>query len=338
MRGAREAFLDVSPGERRAVVTLDGRPERLWIERRGDDPALKLGARVAARVRRVEPALRTAFLDLGTDAGAVTPLAADVTEGAALEVEITAEPRRGKEAAARVLGPATGLAPRLLSPAPDLEERLRTCVGEPPQRGQAARDAADEAEDAALAVEHALGEGASLAIERTRALTAVDVDGGAGRGEAGRAARRTNLAALAEAARLLRLKGLGGLVVVDLVGGAQDEGVLAAAKAAFAPDAPGVVFGPLSRLGLLQLAKPWRGTPVEDRLLNAGRPTTETCAVRLVRALERAGRSDPGSRLEGVCDPAAAATAATLVAELGPRFSVRGDLGHAPGRPDIRRL
>ena len=62
---ARRAFLDVTPGETRGVVTLDGRPEHLILARDDDDPRLQPGARIAARVRKVEPAFASAFVGLG---------------------------------------------------------------------------------------------------------------------------------------------------------------------------------------------------------------------------------------------------------------------------------
>ena len=53
---ARRAYLDTTPGEIRGVVTLDGRPEHLMLARDDDDPRLQPGARIAVRVRKVEPA------------------------------------------------------------------------------------------------------------------------------------------------------------------------------------------------------------------------------------------------------------------------------------------
>ncbi len=322
-------------------MTLDGRPERLWIERPADPAPGRLGAESVARVRKIEPSLRTAFLDLGDGVEAVAPLTPGVAEGQALRVQVTAEARRGKAAVVRGLGPTPeGPVPRLLQPGPTLEARLAAAAGEPAVTGREARELADEAEDLALAVEHPLPGGGSLAIETTRALIAVDVDLGAATGDAGRAIRRANLAAVESVARLLRLKGLGGPVVVDLAGAGRDgEALLAAARAAFAPDQPGVVFGPLSRLGLLQLARPWRETPIEHRLLATdGRATPETIAIRLLRALERSGHDDRGGRFEALCSPVVAAFAAPLVVQLGPRFTIRADPGRGPENTDIRRL
>ena len=69
----RRSYLDRGIGETRGVVTLDGRPERLIVRRDDDDPRLVLGAKLVARVASVEPALATAFLDLGPGAEAILP-------------------------------------------------------------------------------------------------------------------------------------------------------------------------------------------------------------------------------------------------------------------------
>jgi hypothetical protein len=122
----RRLYLDHGPGEARGVVTLDGRPERLLIRRIDDSPRQRVGARLVARVRRVDRGLATAFIDLGEAPDAVLALTGAVgalVEGAAIEVEITAAPRRHKGAIARLIGPADG-APRLISDASGLADQL----------------------------------------------------------------------------------------------------------------------------------------------------------------------------------------------------------------------
>ena len=268
--------------------------------------------------------------------------AARLREGQAVEVEIAAPARRGKAAAARLVGPGEG-PPRRLTPPQSIAGRLEALApGEAVVRGAEARAAADLAEEQALAVEHPLGGGASLAIETTRALTAIDVDlGGAAGGDGRRGQARLNARAVGEGARLLRLKGLGGLVVFDLAGRGQDaEPALAAARAAFAPDMPGVVFGPVTRLGTLQLALPWRATPLAERLLDAdGRPSAATVARRLARAIE--AEAAHAVRLRALCAPEVADEAeglrAALVERLGPRFDILADPGRARTDFEIRR-
>ncbi len=338
----RRLYLDRGPGEARGVVTLDGRPERLWIERKGEPAFPRLGERHRARVEELSPGLGLARLALagGLEAALPLPKQAPLPRGAIVEIEIAAEPRAGKAAIARLLGPSAG-APERLQSAPDLKTRLKTAAPDAAiLGGDAAREAADEAEEAALAQTHPLAGGLTLHIEPTRALTAVDVDwSGASRPSAA-AAMRTNQLALVEAARLLRLKSIGGAAVVDLVGFPRDrDQVGAAARAAFAPDQPGVVVAPVNRFGLLHLVKPHRGRPLAEVLCaEDGRLSARSVAQRLARALERQGRADPGARLLAECAPAVAKALQPLVAVMGPRFQIREALGWDRLKTDIRSL
>jgi Ribonuclease G/E len=329
----RALYVDEAPGESRGVVTLDDRPERLILRRDGDEPRLRLGARLVARVAAVEPALATAFLDLGGGAEAILPFKSDVrpSRGESVEVEIRGEPRRGKLAIARAIGPGEG-APRLLS-APDLEFELRAFARDAEIiTGRAARDVADEAEAEALATVHPLPGGGTLAIEPTRALTAVDIDLGERKGaDAKRVTRQANLAALGMTARLLRLKGLGGIVVIDLVGRGHDgQALLAAARTAFGADNPGVAIGPVGRFGTMELSLPRRIRPVWEVLTGEGGALTDhTVALRLIRRLQSEAEAQRGARLVARCAPAVAEIAAPLVVELaqtlGARFALDPD-------------
>lgn len=329
----RRLHLDRAPGETRGVVTLDGRPERLLIARSADIAVQQLGARLVARVASLERGLASAFLDLGAGPRAILPLTPGLVEGAAVEIEIAAEARSTKGAVARLIGPAEG-APRLLAAAPSLEARLMVFApGVAIEEGVRARDVADAAQDAALAVEHPLPGGGSIAVEPTRALTAIDVDLGARTGDARRAARAANLTAIAEAARVLRLKGLGGLVVIDLVGKGHDGAALsAAARAAFAPDEPGVGVGPISRFGAFELVVPRGARPVAEVLCDAdGRLSALTRGLALLRGLERAALADPGARLAGRTAPDAAAAASLHIADLTARIGARAEVRPDPG-------
>jgi Ribonuclease G/E len=337
---SRAAFLDVGIGETRGVVLLDGRPERLIIEREGEGASQRPGARFVGRVRHVDRALGLAFIAMPDGADAVAR-ADRFAEGQALEVEIAAEARAEKGASVRVLSPAEG-DPRLLAPAISLADRLTTLAGRAPVTGDAARQAADEAEEEALTTVHPISGGGRIAIEPTRALVAIDVDLANRQGsDARRLARQTNLLAVAEAARLLRLKGLGGLVVIDLVGKGHDGPALsAAAKAAFGEDQPGVSVGPISRFGLFELSLPHRGRPIAEVLLDeTGQPTAVTMALRLVRAFEREGRAEPGARLIGRCAPDVAGAITpymqALTERLGARIEVQPDAGVARSRFEV---
>src|SRR5205807_8590875 len=161
---------------------------------------------------------------------------------------------------------------------------------------------------------------------------AIDVDLGERKGhEAKRVTRQANLSALASAARLLRLKGLGGIVVIDLVGRGHDgTALMAAARAAFGPDNPGVSIGPVGRFGTMELSLPRRTRPLAERLsLDDGAPSDRTLAQRLIRRLQAEAAAAPGARLTATCAPAVAAAATplgTLLAQtIGARFAITPD-------------
>jgi Ribonuclease G/E len=340
----RRLFLDRGVGETRGVVTLDGRPERLILRRDDDDPRLMLGARLAARVASVEPALSTAFLDLGGGLEAVLPYKPDAkpVRGQMMTIELRSEPRAGKLATARLLGEGEGT-PRLLEPPPGVADQLGALDrGLEIVEGRAARELADEAEAEALETVHALPGGGNLAIEPTRALTAIDVDLGERKGaDSKRAARAGNLAALKEAARLLRLKGLGGLVVFDLVGRGHDgNALMAAARAAFGPDNPGVAIGPVGRFGTMEISLPRRTRPLAERLLRKdGALSDRTLAQRLIRRIEAEAAAQPGARLAARCDAGVAEAARPLSEQLaqtiGARFTITPEAGAPRERLEV---
>ncbi len=339
----RSLFLDRGIGETRGVVLLDGRPERLLIERDGDDQATRLGARHIARVRKVEPAFASAFVDLG-GVEALFSFKPDArpVEGQSLEVEIRTEPRLGKLATVRVIGPAQG-APRLLSAPPSMAEQLMSFArGVDIIEGREARQVADEAEAEALDIIHPLPGGGNLAIEPTRALVAIDVDIGERKGnDVKRVTRAANLAALAAAGRLLRLKSLGGIVVIDLVGRGHDgNALLTAARSAFSPDNPGVAIGPVGRFGTMEMTIPRRAPPLVETLCDAnGALSNLTLALRLIRAIENEGAAQPGARLTAVCAPgvaeAAKPLAEKLAAKIGARFTIRPEPASPRERFDV---
>lgn len=145
----------------------------------------------------------------------------------------------------------------------------------------------DAAADEALSPSGPLPGGGHLWIEPTRGMIACDVDTGA----AGRdAAKRANEAAIPELARRLKLSGLAGLVVADLVGRKHDvERLRALAIAAFAPE--DVIIGPVGKFGTLELVRPWGACPA------AHGPAALRTAASLLREAVRANEGRPGRLL-----------------------------------------
>ncbi len=325
-----EVFLDAAPGETRGMVFRNGRACALIIHRDDDRPEHRLGARVVGRAARLAPGLRGAFIDLGGgEPLGFLPLgkADRLSEGAKLELEVTAEPRERKGPVLRRLGEASG-EPRLLEAGHAVAAVLNMLApGVTPVTGAEAIRAALQAEEEALAAGLTVPElGLDLAVERTRALIAVDIDYAPVAGRDSRKGREAvNREGLRQAARLLALKGWGGLIAIDLVGvDLHPETILSMARQAFA-HRHGAAIGPLSRFGLLQLSLPWERTPADERLAAPG--ARELGALRRLRLALLTDRATP--RLALRCSPASAAILSPWVADLGPRAHIIPDA--APG-------
>lgn len=322
----RTVWLDETPGELRAVIEGPFGFEHILFETEGEDPGRRLGARSVGRVVRVEPGLNGAFVELACCADAFLPLKGGlrVAAGEKIEVEVSAESREAKGPTLRRLGPAEG-APRLLAPGPTIREHLaRLCPGLDPIRGAAAIEAGRRALEEAVSQPDPV-RGLRVTVERTRALIAVDLDltPQPGRGVDARARARANQEGLREAARMIRLRRWAGLTVIDLVGAGHDGKAMAgAARAAFGDD-PEIIYGPVNRFGVLQLALPWRFSPLEEAL---GRDPLARAALEAARRLNFELLSDTSrARITLCCPPAVATLAAPLVARLGPRAHLKVD-------------
>ena len=333
-----EVFLDDTPGEVRGVVVRDGRFEHLLIQREDEVPEHRLGARCIGRIVEVNPGLKGGFVDLGPAVHGFLPFRGQdrLTVGRKIEVEVSAEPREGKGPTLRLIGAGEG-EPRLVTPGPTVVEILaRLAPGVTPITGAAAIQASRDAEEeAGWPGELFMDTGLDLRVERTRALIAVDLDLSPAPGVAFGAAARTraNRQGLHAAARMIRLKRWAGLVAIDLIGTGQDgESAMTAAKAAFGDD-PDVVFGPVNRFGVLQLALPWRRAPLEEVLNGPDRRRRPgQRAQDIVRSLRFALLSDTTTaRLIVRAGPEDAGLAAPLVARLGPRAHLVSDPALAPG-------
>jgi ribonuclease G len=173
--------------------------------------------------------------------------------------------------------------------------------------------------DEALSPTIALAGGGSIHIEPTRAAVLIDVDSGTpDTGSPEQTALAVNVAAAAVIARQLRLRQLGGAIVVDFVG-LDDRAVRERARAALAralaadPARPQILGW--TRLGHLELVRPRRLGPLGEALLEApagGLPTKTavTVAHEALRALHREGRAQPGRRWRLTLAPDVAAALA----------------------------
>ncbi|MBI4916728.1 MAG: Rne/Rng family ribonuclease [Acidobacteria bacterium] len=144
-----------------------------------------------------------------------------------------------------------------------------------------------------------LPSGGSIVIDRTEALTAIDVN-------SGRATRsshhedtylKVNLEAAREVARQLRLRDIGGLIVVDFIdmrASKNEKEVEKALRETLKVDKARVDVGRISHNGLLEINRQRLGTPLASRTHrpcptcggSGAIPSPETVSLSLLRRIE----------------------------------------------------
>ncbi len=223
---------------------------------------------------------------------------------------------------------------------PALEERLRLQAG--PEHVFDA-DEVDAEIERALAPRFPLPSGGELVIESTEALTAIDVNSGrfTGGGRLEETAFRTNLEAAEEAPRQLRLRNIGGLILIDFIH-MRDEShwgrVLDALGGGLAGDRANVRLIGRTGAGLVEITRRRQRDSLERALTgpcaecggNGRRVTAETAALRVMRALKREARkAGPGvltvaapSDVVDVLQDSAAPAMSELAAVLGRRIAL----------------
>jgi ribonuclease G len=202
----------------------------------------------------------------------------------------------------------------------------------------------DAALAAALSETLMLRGGGRAHFEATHAGVMIDIDSGTPEtGSPEQTGLVTNLAAATVVARQIRLRNLGGGIVVDFIGlesRAARERVWAALAEALASDPAGPRVLGWTRLGHLELVRPRRGRPLPEALLER-RPgglfvkTAVTVAHEALRALRREARAQPGRQWRLVVAPEVAAAlsgaAADAMREAEQRFAQKIAIEAEPG-------
>lgn len=282
----------------RGAVCIDGHPYLYAEGYEFDQSLILVGVRSVARLK--SKAGGVAFLALADGAEAVLDVPqegfARLVEGAALEVEIIAEARQEKLARARLIGSATG-EPRRISPVRSLKDRLRAQADGWGDIVESTLDpdVLDSAEETALNPSGPLSGGGYLSIERTHALIACDVDSAGGEGLATPKAfaRACNARAVSDIGRRLRLSGLAGLVVIDLIGKRHDADRLRhLLQAGFGDEAGRLIIAPIGKFGTLEFVRPWGVAPLMDTVASPVR-----AVHRLLREAVKRAEGEPGRLL-----------------------------------------
>jgi ribonuclease G len=177
--------------------------------------------------------------------------------------------------------------------------------------------------DQALAETVGLTGGGSVHFEAAQAAVLIDVDSGSPEtGSLETVGLAANLAAAEVIARQIRLRNLGGGIVIDFVGLENRklrERLRDTLAEALMSDPAGPQILGWTRLGHIELVRPRRGRPVAEALLKPppGRglvKTAVTIAHEALRALRREARAQPGRRWHLTVNPDVAAALAGVAA------------------------
>jgi ribonuclease G len=182
-----------------------------------------------------------------------------------------------------------------------------------------------------------LPSGGFLTIETTQALTAVDVNSGRFTQSGGReeTSLAVNLEAATEVGRQLRLRDIGGLIVVDFIqldDPAHAARVAAALEKSLTFDRAPVRVSPMREFGIVAVTRKRRGPPLawRDNMAcpaceGTGRaPSPAARAQEILRALEREATANPGAALLVTAAPAVADWFAAHEDEVGQALAKRG--------------
>ena len=174
----------------------------------------------------------------------------------------------------------------------------------------------DEIEQA-LRREAPLKSGGYLIIDQTEAMTTIDVNTGAfvGHRTLEETIYKTNLEAAQAIARQLRLRNLGGIIIIDFIDMQEErhrEQVVATLERALARDHAKTQISGISALGLVEMTRKRTTESLGQRLTEtcpvcSGRgaiKTAETVCLEVCREIMRSGRQFEASKLMVVASPA----------------------------------
>ena len=297
----RRAVIEKAIGETRAAVYEGRRLVELYVDRPWMTTP-RTGDMYIGRVTSIDSSVAGAWVDLGADAlPALMPFAAQqnmpkLTEGMKVLVGVLRSQIRPKGATLKFLGEETdGSIGR--SYKVTLQERLSARF-----HHIVYDEASVNAVDSACEISLALPGGGSITMEQTQALLAIDVDKGA----AISAAASANEAAKVIASQL-RLRGLGGLVVIDFPNLRQPKQRKTLEKtfeAACEADPNVAKFNSLSRFGVIEMTRSKPDLSLDDVLnTKQGEPTVATQSLRALRRLTREAAVSAGAQLELIVPP-----------------------------------
>ncbi|MGP1274686.1 MAG: ribonuclease E/G [Caulobacterales bacterium] len=328
-------------GETRAALFEGDRAVELHLERWSERRSRAIRGEIyRGRVRRIEAQLNGAFVDIGRGPDGFLSFGAagrpaGFHEGAAIGVQVAREAFQEKGPTLALYEVEAGDAPEALLTAPPLAERLSGQFDAPIVHASKAGIDLDAEFEAALEPRVMLHGGGQIIIEPVTALTAIDVDAAGRTGGKGNFAFDLNRTAAREAARQIRLRGIGGVVAIDflpLKKKGDQTALEATLKSGFKNDPAKVDIAPSSRFANVELARQRLGRALHEQMWERfGVESVETAALAALRALEAEGRAnrasplvlDAGSEVHDWLARDPVGWNKAMASRLGARFSLK---------------
>ena len=348
-----------APGETRyALLAGDDLVE--VVHRRDAD--IQPGAVYLGRIGAGVPGVTAVFVEIGDDVPGVMPMKGRAPpQGSAVPVSVIVPPRADKGAelkAADIKPPEDAKAPRLLTAAPEPVAAWWSCYrdgitrivcapkpevlrvktlleeGAPVEEGAPGFfDGVDEAIEAALGPHVPLPSGGSLIIEYTAAVTAIDVNSGAG--DPGTA----NSEAIPAVALELRRRNIAGHIVVDLIPSKRRAPLARLLSDAVSPDPIGTNVAGVTPLGMVELTRRRVGLSLSETLCNSvGEPRAASVAYKLLRDAVRLAQVEKCAAVKvGVAPDVIALLQGPLRAALDEaRDAIKGEIVLVPQAAFLR--
>lgn len=288
--------IEKAVGETRACVMHKKQVIEFFVRRWSGLNTPQVGDQFSGRVQRIENGMMAAFVDLGPHSGpagllrfTMSPGAPRLVEGQMLQVKILREAEPGK-------GPLLGFVAESNAKSPQKETSVSL---EDMIKARYPNVVTEEGEVSGISwaaeEEVALKTGGYIYIEHTRAATMIDVD------TAGGQKTKVSIEAAKEVARQIRLRGIGGLVLIDFPNFRKKKDradVWQTLSDGFNSDPNTVKIGPFSRFDTVELVRSRSSQTISQILLGQdGLPTPETMALKGLRRLTKEARIDGGAKL-----------------------------------------
>ncbi|NNC36735.1 MAG: ribonuclease E/G [Acidimicrobiales bacterium] len=291
---ANKCTIEHAIGETRAAILYKNKPVEYHLRRWSDEGLPRAGDIFAGRVTKVDKQLMAAFVDLGAgEPGllrfAMTPNAPRLTEGQMILVRIVRDAEAHK-------GPLVEFTAKseVDKPGPQKTGTLDEFIAAR-FPGISIEEGPVDGIDYVTDTEVALKNGGFIYIEHTRAGTMIDID------TAGGQKTKVSIAAAKEIASQLRLRGIGGLIVIDFPNFRKKKDradVWQTLQDCLNNDPNITKIAPFSRFDTVEMTRSKSGLTIGQIMLDAsGEPSVETLALRGLRRLEKEARVDGGARL-----------------------------------------